>query len=66
MKVICIDLSPDFKPGDPRPSNYNQWIDWSNVQEKAGIHQRRCSKCCLWKYPQEVCEVTGKRYDHGD
>jgi hypothetical protein len=53
--LVCLLIEPDFKPGDPPPSGYNNWHAWARVQDRAGLKQRRCWKCGLWRFPQEAC-----------
>jgi ribosomal protein S27AE len=45
---------PDYKPGDLPPEGYLQWHEWAEVQRKAGIKQRQCPTCGLWRTPQEL------------
>lgn len=44
-----------YKPGDPPPEGYCQWFDWVRVQIRAGLRQRRCVVCGLYRFPQETC-----------
>jgi hypothetical protein len=53
--LICIHITPEFKLGDPPPAGYLAWSEWAEVQMKAGLKQRRCWKCGLWRFPQETC-----------
>ena len=68
-RVAFITYQLDWKPGDLPPtdkSDYLGWHEWAEVQHKAGLRQRRCWKCGLWRFPQEVCcgaEPPGM--DHG-
>jgi uncharacterized OB-fold protein len=55
MKLICLSMSGDFRPGDPAPPGYTQWMDWAKVQQRAGLRQRRCPVCGKYRYPQEAC-----------
>ena len=57
-KLICVLIDPVFKAGDPPPEGYNEWHDWARVQHKAGLRQRRCWSCGLWRFPQEKCHGT--------
>jgi hypothetical protein len=54
-KEPAVYLGTDYKPGDPPPPNhaYVEWFNWAQVQDRAGIKQRKCPKCLLWWYPQE-------------
>lgn len=53
-RTVCILIMPEFKAGDPRPKGYLQWHEWARVQHKSGLRQRRCQRCSLWKFPQEL------------
>lgn len=50
---MAADHSP-FKPGDLPPSGYLNWHAWAEVQDKAGLRQKQCSRCGLWRFPQEL------------
>jgi len=50
-----IHVTPDFKPGDPRPEGYLAWHEWARVQHRAGLRQRQCPVCLRWRFPQEKC-----------
>jgi hypothetical protein len=50
-----------FKPGDQPPQGYVAWHEWAAVQHRAGMRQRQCQKCGLWRYPQEVCDHGAKQ-----
>jgi len=43
-----------YKPGDLPPNGYLAWHEWADVQRRAGIGQLQCSKCGLWRTPQEL------------
>lgn len=55
MTRCCVLMMPTFKPGDLPPSGYLEWHEWADVQRKAGIRQTVCTKCGIWRTPQEVC-----------
>ena len=57
-----IHIIPEFKAGDPAPSGYLESHEWARAQHKAGIRQRQCPKCNLWRYPQELSgeDIGGK------
>lgn len=63
--IICT--TPDFAPGDLPPDGYLAWHEWAEVQHKAGLRQKQCGRCGLWRYPQQLSalvdstEVTGLR-----
>ena len=44
----------DYKPGDPAPEGYLAWHEWADTQHKAGLRQKECGRCGLWRYPQEL------------
>jgi hypothetical protein len=57
---ICIAGS--YKPGDPQPEGYLDRQEWARVQLKAGLRQRRCPRCSLWKFPQQFpCSCRGEK-----
>ncbi len=49
MKAGCIGTQP--------PSVYLAWHRWAEEHYKAGIRQKRCPQCQLWRFPQELSEV---------
>jgi hypothetical protein len=49
-----------YKAGDQPPIGYCDWMEWAEVQHKAGLRQRRCVKCDKYRYPQEI--ATGGRF----
>lgn len=55
---LCIHVVPVFQPGDPPPTGYIEWHEWARVQLRAGIRQKRCLTCKLWKFPNERCACT--------
>jgi hypothetical protein len=52
--MIHLHLIPNYKGGDPAPSGYLEWHEWARTQLRAGLRQRRCPKCRLYKFPQEL------------
>lgn len=52
---MCLLIMPTFRAYDPPPSGYLQWHEWARAQIKAGLRQKRCPKCGLWRFPQEKC-----------
>lgn len=48
-----VTYAGDYKPGDPPPEGYLEWHEWAEVQHRAGLRQRSCPDCGLWRYPQE-------------
>jgi len=67
MGVACILEQAKYKPGDQAPEGYLAWHEWAEVQHKAGLRQKQCGRCGLWRYPQQLSalvdstEVTGMR-----
>lgn len=53
-----LSVSGTYKPGDPRPENgsYNDWLEWSETQHKAGLRQKQCGRCGKWNWPQELSD----------
>lgn len=43
-----------YKPGDAPPRGYLNWHAWAEVQANAGLQQKQCSQCGLWRFPQEL------------
>ena len=50
IRLACLLVQEDYKPGDPA------WHEWAEAQHKAGLRQKQCGKCGLWRYPQELSE----------
>ena len=48
----------NYEPGSMPPEGYVQWHEWAEAQEQAGLRQRQCGCCGLWKYPQELSATT--------
>ena len=67
LRVACILEQATYKPGDQAPEGYLAWHEWAEVQHKAGLRQKQCGRCGLWRYPQQLSalvdrtEVTGLR-----
>ena len=67
LRVACILEQAHYKPGDQAPDGYLAWHEWAEVQHKAGLRQKQCGRCGLWRYPQQLSalvdstEVTGLR-----
>ena len=53
---VCLDVTPDFKAGDPQPDGYIARQEWAAVQMKAGLKQEQCGWCCRWKFPFEMSD----------
>lgn len=54
-EIVHIDFAQEFKPGDPRPIGYIEFMNWAEAQIKGGLRQTRCRMCGLWRFPQEKC-----------
>lgn len=67
LRVACILEQAAYKPGDQAPEGYLAWHEWAEVQHRAGLRQKQCGRCGLWRYPQQLSalvdstEVTGLR-----
>ena len=67
MKGLHILWQAEYKPGDQAPEGYLAWHEWAEVQHKAGLRQKQCGRCGLWRYPQQLsatidrAELTGMR-----
>ena len=67
MRGLHILAQAEYKPGDQAPEGYLAWHEWAEVQHKAGLRQKQCGRCGLWRYPQQLSatvdrtEVTGLR-----
>ncbi len=55
---VMLDIYEDYKPGSQPPTGYLQWHEWARIQSKAGLKQKKCCQCCLWKFPQELSGKT--------
>ena len=58
IRLACLLVQEHYKPGDQAPEGYLAWHEWAEVQHKAGLRQKQCGKCGLWRYPQELSEHT--------
>ena len=58
MKIISrtthVMASPPYKPGDPMPEGYIARQDWAQAHLDAGLKQKPCGNCGLWKFPHEM------------
>jgi hypothetical protein len=52
--MVCILADARYKPGDQAPEGYLAWHEWAEVQHKAGLRQKQCGRCGLWRYPQQL------------
>ena len=57
-KPGILNIAGEYKPGDMPPEGYLDWMEWANVQQKAGVKQVKCCCCGLWKTPQELSGKT--------
>lgn len=58
IRLACLLVHEHYKPGDQAPEGYLAWHEWAEVQHKAGLRQKQCGNCGLWRYPQELSEHT--------
>ena len=56
--VGWLSFVGEYKPGDQPPDGYIDRQEWAKVQLKAGLKQERCSRCCRWRFPQQISSVT--------
>lgn len=67
VRLVCVLEQQRYRPGDQAPEGYLAWHEWAEVQHKAGLRQKQCGRCGLWRYPQQLSalvdstEVTGLR-----
>ena len=67
VTLVCVLEQQRYRPGDQAPEGYLAWHEWAEVQHKAGLRQKQCGRCGLWRYPQQLSatvdrtEVTGLR-----
>lgn len=54
--IVCVQ--PTFKAGDQPPTGYLAWHEWAEVQQKAGLRQKRCERCRKFKFPQEMADTA--------
>ena len=54
LHVACILEQARYKPGDQAPDGYLEWHEWAEVQHKAGLRQKQCGRCGLWRFPQQL------------
>lgn len=52
-----------FEAGSPPPQGYIAWHEWAAVQGRAGLKQRRCPTCKLFRFPQELSTVGARPAD---
>lgn len=58
IRVGFLSMVGDYKPGDPPPTGYNDWHEWARIQAKAGLKQKRCGRCGLLGFPQELSDTV--------
>ena len=51
-----------FPAGCMPPSGYMFWHEWADAQGKAGLAQKRCPTCSLFRFPQEMTSATTCTY----
>jgi len=57
---VQILAQKDYAPGDQAPEGYLAWHEWAEIQHKAGLRQKACGRCGLWKYPQQLSEILDR------
>ena len=60
MKGLHILWQAEYKPGDQAPEGYLAWHEWAEVQHKAGLRQKQCGRCGLWRYPQQLSATVDR------
>ena len=53
-RIACILEQATYKAGDPAPEGYLAWHEWAEAQHKAGLRQKQCGRCGLWRFPQQL------------
>lgn len=67
VTLVCVLEQKRYRPGDQAPEGYLAWHEWAEIQHKAGLRQKQCGRCGLWRFPQQLSalvdgtEVTGLR-----
>ena len=54
VTLVCVLEQQRYRPGDQAPDGYLAWHEWAEVQHKAGLRQKQCGRCGLWRYPQQL------------
>lgn len=54
VTLVCVLEQKRYRPGDQAPEGYLAWHEWAEVQHKAGLRQKQCGQCGLWRYPQQL------------
>ncbi|MBL0720222.1 hypothetical protein JI742_10000 [Piscinibacter sp. Jin2] len=54
VTLVCVLEQRRYRPGDPAPEGYLAWHEWAEAQHKAGLRQKQCGRCGLWRYPQQL------------
>ena len=60
MILACLLVQEDYKPGDMPPEGYLAQHEWARIQGKAGLKQKQCGRCGLWRFPQELSGTVDK------
>lgn len=47
-------LMAHYPKGMQPPGDYVGWQEWAEAQFAHGLRQKQCSRCGLWRYPQEM------------
>lgn len=59
-RAAFLTVGGGYKPGDQAPEGYLDWQEWAGVQHKAGLRQKMCGRCMLWRYPQELSAIVDR------
>lgn len=49
-----LEICRKFEPYSQPPAGYMERHEWAQVQLRAGLRQKLCGFCSLWKFPQEL------------
>ena len=60
MRLVCVLEQQRYRPGDQAPGGYLAWHEWADVQHKAGLRQKQCGRCGLWRYPQQLSATVDR------
>ena len=57
---LLNDLAGEIYDSTTDKNDYLAWHAWADVQYKAGIRQKQCRRCGLWRTPQELSTIIDK------
>ena len=61
VTLICVLEQQRYRPGDQAPTGYLEWHEWAEVQHKAGLRQKQCGRCGLWRFPQQLSAQVDRK-----